>query len=177
MKVILFSLFILISALASSQTIYDFKVTDIDGKEFDLASLKGKKVMIVNTASKCGLTPQYEELEKLYQTYKDQNFVIIGFPSNDFMSQEPGSNEEIKEFCTKNYGVSFPMMSKIEVKGKEMHPLYQFLTEKSKNGYSDNSVKWNFQKYLINEKGELVKVIAPGTKPLSEEITSWIVNK
>ena len=177
MKVILFSLFILISALASSQTIYDFKVTDIDGKDFDLASLKGKKVMIVNTASKCGLTPQYEELEKLYQTYKDQNFVIIGFPSNDFMSQEPGSNEEIKEFCTKNYGVSFPMMSKIEVKGKEMHPLYQFLTEKSKNGYSDNSVKWNFQKYLINEKGELVKVIAPGTKPLSEEITSWIVNK
>lgn len=177
MKAILFSLFILISALASSQTIYDFKVTDIDGKEFDLASLKGKKVMIVNTASKCGLTPQYEELEKLYQTYKDQNFVIIGFPSNDFMSQEPGSNEEIKEFCTKNYGVSFPMMSKIEVKGKEMHPLYQFLTEKSKNGYSDNSVKWNFQKYLINEKGELVKVIAPGTKPLSEEITSWIVSK
>jgi glutathione peroxidase len=177
MKAILFSLFVLISALVSSQTIYDFKVIDIEGKEFDLASLKGKKVLIVNTASKCGLTPQYEELEKLYQTYKDQNFVIVGFPSNDFMSQEPGSNEEIKEFCTKNYGVSFPMMGKIEVKGKEMHPLYQFLTEKSKNGYSDNSVKWNFQKYLINEEGKLVKVVAPGTKPLSEEITSWIVNK
>lgn len=177
MKAILFSLFVLISALASSQTIYDFKVTDIDGKEFDLASLKGKKVMIVNTASKCGLTPQYEELEKLYETYKDQNFVIVGFPSNDFMSQEPGSNEEIKEFCTKNYGVSFPMMSKIEVKGKEMHPLYQFLTEKSKNGYSDNSVKWNFQKYLISEEGKLVKVVAPGTKPLSEEITLWIQGK
>jgi glutathione peroxidase len=177
MKAILFSLFVLISALASSQTIYDFKVIDIEGKEFDLASLKGKKVLIVNTASKCGLTPQYEELEKLYQTYKDQNFVIVGFPSNDFMSQEPGSNEEIKEFCTKNYGVSFPMMGKIQVKGKEMHPLYQFLTEKSKNGYSDNSVKWNFQKYLINEEGKLVKVIAPGTKPLSEEITTWIVNK
>jgi glutathione peroxidase len=177
MKAILFSLFVLISALVSSQTIYDFKVIDIEGKEFDLASLKGKKVLIVNTASKCGLTPQYEELEKLYQTYKDQNFVIVGFPSNDFMSQEPGSNEEIKEFCTKNYGVSFPMMGKIEVKGKEMHPLYQFLTEKSKNGYSDNSVKWNFQKYLINEEGKLVKVVAPGTKPLSEEITTWIVNK
>lgn len=177
MKTILFSLFILISAVASSQTIYDFKVTDIEGKEFDLSSLKGKKVMIVNTASKCGLTPQYEELEKLYETYKDQNFVIVGFPSNDFMSQEPGSNEEIKEFCTKNYGVSFPMMGKIEVKGKGMHPLYQFLTEKSKNGYSDNSVKWNFQKYLINEEGKLVKVIAPGTKPLSEEITSWIQGK
>jgi glutathione peroxidase len=177
MKAILFSLFVLISALVSSQTIYDFKVIDIEGKEFDLASLKGKKVLIVNTASKCGLTPQYEELEKLYQTYKDQNFVIVGFPSNDFMSQEPGSNEEIKEFCTKNYGVSFPMMGKIEVKGKEMHPLYQFLTEKSKNGYSDNSEKWNFQKYLINEEGKLVKVVAPGTKPLSEEITTWIVNK
>jgi glutathione peroxidase len=177
MKAILFSLFVLISAIASSQTIYDFKVTDIDGNQFDLASLKGKKVMIVNTASKCGLTPQYEELEKLYETYKDQNFVIVGFPSNDFMSQEPGSNDEIKEFCKKNYGVSFPMMGKIEVKGKEMHPLYQFLTEKKKNGFSDNSVKWNFQKYLINEEGKLVKVIAPGTKPLSEEITSWIVNK
>ena len=103
--------------------------------------------------------------------------MIIGFPSNDFMSQEPGSNEDIKEFCKKNYGVSFPMMSKIEVKGKGMHPVYQFLTEKKQNGYSDNSVKWNFQKYLIDEEGKLVKVIAPGTKPLSEEITSWIVNK
>ncbi|MGV3612420.1 MAG: glutathione peroxidase [Fluviicola sp.] len=177
MKAVIFSLFVLISTLASSQTIYNFKVTDIDGKEYNLASLKGKKVMIVNTASKCGLTPQYEELEKLYQTYKDQNFVIVGFPSNDFMSQEPGSDAEIKEFCTKNYGVSFPMMSKIEVKGKEMHPLYKFLTEKSQNGHSDNSVKWNFQKYLINEEGKLVKVIPPGTKPLSEEIVSWITAK
>ncbi len=177
MKAIIFSLFVLISTLATAQTIYDFKVTDIDGKEYDLASLKGKKVMIVNTASKCGFTPQYEELEKLYQTYKDQNFVIVGFPSNDFMSQEPGSNAEIKEFCQKNYGVNFPMMSKIDVKGKEMHPLYKFLTEKSQNGYSDNSVKWNFQKYLINEEGKLVQVIAPGTKPMSEEIISWITAK
>lgn len=177
MKAILFSLFVLVSVIASAQSIYDFKVIDIDGNQFDLASLKGKKVMIVNTASKCGLTPQYEELEKLYETYKDQNFIIVGFPSNDFMSQEPGSNEEIKDFCKKNYGVSFPMMGKIEVKGKEMHPLYQFLTEKKQNGYSDNSVKWNFQKYLISEEGKLVKVIAPGTKPLSEEITSWITTK
>lgn len=177
MKIVLFSLFALLSVIASGQTIYDFKVKDIDGNEFDLASLKGKKVLIVNTASKCGLTPQYEELEKLYQTYKDQNFVIVGFPSNDFMSQEPGSNSDIKEFCTKNYGVSFPMMSKIEVKGKDKHPLYQFLTEKKLNGYSDNSVKWNFQKYLINEEGKLEQVISPNTKPLSEEITSWIVTK
>lgn len=170
-------MFTLLSVIASGQTIYDFKVTDIDGNSFDLASLKGKKVMIVNTASKCGLTPQYEELEKLYKTYKDQNFVIVGFPSNDFMSQEPGSNSEIKEFCSKNYGVSFPMMSKIEVKGKDKHPLYQYLTDKKLNGYSDNSVKWNFQKYLINEEGKLEKVIPPGTTPLSEEITSWIVTK
>jgi glutathione peroxidase len=177
MKTVLTSLLILISFISTSQTIYDFKVTDIDGNEFNLASLKGKKVMIVNTASKCGFTPQYEELEKLYQMYKDSNFVIVGFPSNDFMSQEPGSNEEIKAFCMKNYGVSFPMMSKIDVKGKAMHPLYVFLTEKSKNGVSDNSVKWNFQKYLINEEGQLVKVISPSTKPLSEEIVSWIVNK
>lgn len=177
MKTVISILLFLVALTGTSQTIYNFKVTDIDGKEFNMASLKGKKVMIVNTASRCGLTPQYEELEKLYQTYKDSNFVIIGFPSNDFMSQEPGTNSEIKEFCSKNYGVSFPMMSKIEVKGKSKHPLYQFLTEKSKNGYSDNSVKWNFQKYLINEQGKLVKVISPSTKPMDPEIISWIATK
>lgn len=177
MKALLSAIFLLMGLIGTSQTIYDFKVTDIDGNEFDLSSLKGKKVMIVNTASKCGLTPQYEELEALYKMYKDSNFIIIGFPSNDFMSQEPGSDSDIKEFCSKNYGVTFPMMSKIEVKGKNKHPLYQFLTEKSKNGYSDNSVKWNFQKYLIDEEGKLVLVISPTTKPLSEEITSWIQAK
>lgn len=178
MKVVLFtffSFFLLQDVL--SQTVYDFKVTDIEGNEFDFSSLKGKKIMIVNTASKCGLTPQYEGLEKLYSQYKDQNFTIIGFPANNFMSQEPGTNDEIKEFCTKNYGVSFPMMSKIDVKGKEIHPLYKFLTEKSQNGYSDNSVKWNFQKYLINTEGKLEKVLPPNTNPLDEEITNWILNK
>lgn len=154
--------------------IYQFKVEDISGNEFDLASLKGKKVMIVNTASKCGLTPQYEQLEDLYQTFKDQNFVIIGFPANNFMSQEPGSDEEIAAFCQKNYGVSFPMMSKISVKGKEMHPLYQFLTSKELNGFEDSSVAWNFQKYLIGEEGHVEKVISPKTEPLDEEIISWI---
>lgn len=156
------------------QTIYQFKVTDIDGKEFDFASLKGKKIMIVNTASKCGLTPQYEKLEALYKTYKDKNFVIVGFPSNDFLSQEPGTDEEISAFCQKNYGVTFPMMSKISVKGKEMHPVYQFLTTKNLNGLEDNKVQWNFQKYLIDEKGILVKVIPPGTQPDAEEIVSWL---
>lgn len=159
---------------SSTQTIYDYKVTDIDGNPFDMASLKGKKVMIVNTASKCGFTPQYEELEKLYETYKDQNFTIIAFPSNDFLSQEPGTNEEIKEFCSKNYGVSFPIMSKIDVKGKKIAPIYRFLTTKSLNGHSDNNVKWNFQKYLINTSGKLEKVIPPSTKPMDDEIINWI---
>jgi len=119
----------------SVDPIYQFKVKDITGGEFNLADLKGKKVLIVNTASKCGLTPQFEELEKLYQKYKDQNFVIIGFPTNDFMSQDPGTNEEIAEFCKLNYGVTFPMMSKIEVKGDAMEPLYQYLTQKKQKWF------------------------------------------
>jgi glutathione peroxidase len=133
--------------------------------------------MIVNTASKCGLTPQYEQLEAVYQTYKDSNFTIIGFPANNFMGQEPGSNEEIAEFCVKNYGVSFPMMSKISVKGKDMHELYQFLTEADLNGLEDNEVKWNFQKYLIDEEGKLAKVINPTTLPNDQDIIDWIISK
>ena len=136
-------------------TIYQFKVEDIEGNTFDLASLKGKKVMIVNTASKCGLTPQYEQLEAIYKTYQDQNFVIIGFPANNFASQEPGSDEEIAQFCERNYGVTFPMMSKISVKGGDMHEVYEFLTQKSKNDFADSEVAGNFQKYLINEEGKL----------------------
>lgn len=176
MKMILFALLVGITSVSidDSKSIYQFKVTDIDGKEFDLSTLKGKKVMIVNTASKCGLTPQYEQLEKVYQQYKDKNFTIIGFPANDFMSQEPGSNEEIAAFCQKNYGVSFPMMAKISVKGKEQHPLYTFLTEKRYNGLEDNKVAWNFQKYLINEHGQLEKVISPKTSPDASEIIEWI---
>lgn len=161
----------------NAQSVHQFKVEDIDGTPFDLSSLKGKKVMIVNTASKCGLTPQYEQLEAVYQAYKDSNFTIIGFPANNFMGQEPGSNEEIAEFCQKNYGVSFPMMSKISVKGKDKHELYQFLTEKDLNGLEDNEVKWNFQKYLIDEEGKLVKVIGPTTLPNDQEIIDWITSK
>ncbi|MDO5607121.1 MAG: glutathione peroxidase [Capnocytophaga sp.] len=156
------------------QTVYSFVVKDITGKDFALADLKGKKIMIVNTASKCGLTPQYEELEALYKKYKDKNFVILGFPANDFMWQEPGSNEEIAQFCKINYGVTFPMMEKITVKGKGMHPLYQFLTEKDKNGVEDSKVSWNFQKYLIGEDGRLQKVISPRTSPSDKEIINWI---
>ena len=159
---------------ADNQTIYQFTVEDINGKPFALADLKGKKVMIVNTASKCGLTPQYKELEALYQQYKDRDFIIIGFPANNFLGQEPGSNEQIASFCSINYGVTFPMMSKISVKGKEMHPLYQFLTQKEKNGVEDSKVQWNFQKYLIGKDGRLEKVIAPRTLPSSEEVIQWI---
>ncbi|MES2574743.1 MAG: glutathione peroxidase [Bacteroidota bacterium] len=156
------------------QTIYQFKVKDLSGETFDFASLKGKKIMIVNTASKCGLTPQYKELEALYKEYAAKGFVIIGFPANNFGSQEPGTNEEIATFCQLNYGVTFPMMSKISVKGDDMNEVYQFLTQKSKNGLEDSEVKWNFQKYLINEKGELEKVIGPRTLPKDAEIVNWI---
>jgi glutathione peroxidase len=176
MKTLLFSLSILLMSFLPSDTasIYQFKVTDINGKTFDFASLKGKKIMIVNTASKCGLTPQYEQLEALYTKYKAKNFVIVGFPANDFMSQEPGSDKEIAQFCQLNYGVSFPMMSKISVKGKDMHPIYHFLTEKTKNGVEDSKVEWNFQKYLIDENGHLAKVISPRVLPNDPTIIAWI---
>lgn len=176
MKLFIIGLFsaLALGTINDSKSIHQFTVQDINGENFDMASLKGKKVMIVNTASKCGLTPQYEQLETIYQKYKDKNFTIVGFPANDFMSQEPGSNEEIAAFCQKNYGVSFPMMSKISVKGSDMHPVYQFLTEKKYNGVEDSKVKWNFQKYLINAEGKLEKVIPPSTKPDDAEIIAWI---
>lgn len=156
------------------ETIYQFKVKDLSGKVFDFASLKGKKVMIVNTASECGYTPQYKDLEEIYKKYKNQNFVIIGFPANNFGGQEPGSNKDIATFCKKNYGVTFPMMEKSSVNGKDMNEVYKFLTQKSLNGYENTEVKWNFQKYLINEKGELVKVYYSKTKPTDPEIINWI---
>jgi len=159
------------------QTIYQFKVTDLYGKEFDFSTLKGKKLLIVNTASECGLTPQYKDLEAIYRKYKDKNFVIIGFPANNFGSQEPGSNEQIAKFCQMNYGVTFPMMSKISVKGKDIHEVYQFLTQKNKNGLQDSQVEWNFQKYLINEEGELIKVLSPRVLPTDTEIVGWINGK
>lgn len=173
----LFSCFGLIASgqqTTEKKSIYDFNVETIDGLNLDLSSLKGKKVMIVNTASKCGLTPQYKELESLYQKYGGEKFVIIGFPANNFMGQEPGSNSEIKEFCTKNYGVSFPMMSKVSVKGDDIAPVYKWLTSKEENGVKDSEVQWNFQKYLIDEKGNLVDVIPPKESPMSEKITKWL---
>ena len=162
---------------AKKMSIHQFKVDNINGESFDFSNLKGKKIMVVNTASKCGLTPQFEKLEVIYKKYKDQGFVIVGFPSNDFMGQDPGSNEEIKSFCQKNYGVSFPMMSKVKVKGKKKCDIYSFLTSKEKNGLEENNVEWNFQKYLLDEDGFLVKVISPRIAPDDPKIISWIEGK
>ena len=170
---------ILLTVTAQAQpvkTFYDFTVKDIDGNTFNLSSLKGKKVLVVNTASKCGNTPQYSDLEKLYEQYRNKNFIIIGFPANNFGQQEPGTNAEIKTFCTKNYGVSFPMMSKISVKGSDMDPLYQWLTSKKQNGVMDSEVTWNFQKYMIDENGKLVGMVEPKGQPFSDKIVSWLNN-
>ena len=156
------------------KSLYDYSAKTIDGREFSMEQLKGKKVLIVNTASECGLTPQYEDLQKLYEKYGGDGFEIIGFPSNDFMNQEPGNNEEIKNFCQVNYGVTFQMMEKIKVKGDDMHPVYRWLTNKDLNGVKNSNVRWNFQKYLIDENGRLVDFVAPRKKPDSEEIVQWL---
>ena len=156
------------------QTVHQFTMETLEGDQFDFSSLKGKKIMVVNTASKCGLTPQYKDLQVLYEQYGSEKFVIVGFPANNFMKQEPGTNEEIVSFCERNYGVSFPMMAKIDVKGNDIHPIYSFLTQKEKNGVMDSKVTWNFQKYLINEDGVLEKVISPRTSPVDEEVIDWI---
>lgn len=172
--------FIMMAMAASAQTgksFYDFKATTLEGQPFDLASLKGKKVLVVNTASKCGYTPQYSKLEALYKKYGGGNFIIIGFPANNFMGQEPGTNQEIREFCTTKYDVSFPMMSKISVKGKDIDPLYSWLTSKEQNGVMDAPVKWNFQKFMIDENGKLVGMVPPGDAPDCEKIINWIENK
>jgi len=158
------------------EDIYQFKMTDLYGKDFDFSSLKGKKIMVVNTASKCGFTPQYKDLEKLYKTYKDKDFIIVGFPANNFGKQEPGTDTEIAEFCKQNFGVSFPMMTKTSVKGSDMNPVYKFLTQASKNGFKDSEVAWNFQKYLIDEKGHVVKMYRSKVLPTDEAIVKWIEN-
>jgi len=180
MKKIIFSLFLILavaSLSAQTKSFYNFNATTLDGQPYNLNSLKGKKVMVVNTASKCGLTPQYAQLEKLYEKYKDQNFVIVGFPANNFGSQEPGTNSEIKAFCTLNYGVTFPMMSKISVKGADIDPLYSWLTSKVENGVLDAPIQWNFQKFLINENGQLADVAFPKVLPDDEKIIKWIEGK
>ena len=176
LNIMFFMMMTSLAGFAQSSGFYDFKVKTLEGKDFDFASLKGKKVMVVNTASKCGFTPQYKELEEVYVKNQD-NLVIIGFPANNFMNQEPGTATDIRKFCTDNYGVTFPMMGKISVKGDDMAPLYKWLTSKVKNGVMDSEVKWNFQKYLIDEKGNLVDVIYSKEKPDSDKVTAWISSK
>ncbi|MBO9681683.1 MAG: glutathione peroxidase [Flavisolibacter sp.] len=164
---------LLVSSLFAASSIYEFKVEGLEGGTIDFSKFKGKKIMIVNTASKCGNTPQYKELEELYEKYKDK-LVIVGFPANNFGGQEPGSNEEIKEFCTKNYGVTFPMASKISVKGDDIAPIYKYLTDEAKKLGVEDPVKWNFTKFLLDENGKLIAVIDNKTKPMSEEVLKYL---
>lgn len=160
-----------------SSSIHNFKVSTLEGQEFDFSTLKGKKILLVNTASKCGFTPQFEQLQALYEKYKDKNFVVVGFPCNQFASQDPGSSEEIKTFCTRNYGVTFPMMEKVDVKGDSAAPVYKWLTAKEQNGVEGSSVKWNFQKYMIDENGFLVGHVPSYKKPNCARIVNWIEGK
>lgn len=166
--------FLSLMAAPASNSIHQFTMESIDGESISLEQYKGKVVLIVNTASKCGLTPQYKDLEALYQEKKDEGLVILGFPANNFGGQEPGTDDQIAEFCSKNYGVSFPMFSKISVKGDDMHPLYQFLTQKEKNGVEDSKVSWNFQKYLIDQNGVLQAVISPQTTVKNDKVLAQI---
>ena len=170
----MFSLFGLFSSKAQTpKSIHSFKVESLDGKTIDFSKFKGKKILIVNTASECGFTPQYEDLEKLYDTYKNK-LVIVGFPANNFGGQEPGSNQEIATFCKKNYGVTFPMAAKVSVKGSDTAPIFKFLTDKKLNGVKNTTILWNFTKFLLNEKGELVDTFISTTKPTSDSITKYL---
>ncbi|PZR29379.1 MAG: glutathione peroxidase [Citrobacter freundii] len=171
MKALLLSL--LLSFTLAGSPIYEFKPTGLDGKTIDFSAFKGKKILIVNTASKCGLTPQYDDLEKLYEKYKSK-LVIVGFPANNFAQQEPGSNQEIAEFCKKNYGVTFPVAEKVSVKGDDIAPIFRYLVdEAAKKGIKD-PITWNFTKFLIDENGELITVFSPKTKPMSEEVLKYL---
>jgi glutathione peroxidase len=171
MKALLFSF--LIAAVVTATSVYDFKVAGLEGNEIDMAQFKGKKILIVNTASKCGLTPQYEQLQQLYTKYKDK-LVIVGFPANNFNQQEPGTKTEIAEFCKKNYGVTFPMADKVSVKGDDIAPIFKWLVdEAAKKGIKD-PISWNFTKFLVDEKGQLVTVFAPKTTPMSPEILKYL---
>jgi glutathione peroxidase len=163
-----------VGAGAQNRNFYDFTVQTIEGKTISLSEFKGKKVMVVNVASKCGLTPQYKQLQELYDKYGGGNFVVIGFPANNFGQQEPGTNEEIQAFCTLNYSVSFPMMAKISVKGDDIAPLYSWLTQQSANGKQDAPVSWNFQKFLIDENGNWAGVFEPKVLPAAPGIIRWI---
>ncbi len=155
------------------KSFYEFNMKDLNGTEVDFSTFKGKTIMVVNVASKCGYTPQYEALQKLYAEHSDK-LVILGFPANNFGGQEPGSNEEIKSFCSENYGVTFPMFEKVSVKGFDKHPIYRWLTDSNLNGWNNEEPSWNFCKYILNEEGELIKYFPSKVSPLDQEILDII---
>ncbi len=157
-------------------SVYDYKLRTIRGGELDLSQFKGKKILLVNTASECGFTPQYKQLQELYENFKDK-VEVIGIPCDDFGGQEPGTDSQIEQFCEVNFGVTFPLTAKVKILGPEIHPLYQFLTQQTLNGYRDSEVKWNFQKYLIDENGKLIKIFSAPTDPLSEDVLKLIDTK
>lgn len=171
--VMLFGLFSCSKGTSQAKSIHSYKVEALDGSTIDFAKFEGKKILIVNTASECGFTPQYAQLEELYEKYKDK-LVVVGFPANNFGSQEPGTNQEISTFCQKNYGVSFPMAAKISVKGNDIAPIYKFLTDKDENGVMNISILWNFTKILLNENGEVIDSFVSTTKPTSDKITKYL---
>jgi len=173
-SIFLFVLFLSTNILGQNKTLYDFTATTIEGESFDFSTLKGKKVLIVNTASECMLTPQFKKLQELYQEYGGEDFEIVGFPCNDFGKQDPADNEVIYEFCTNKYEVTFPMMAKIEIKGENAHPIYKWLTSSEENGVLDAKVTWNFQKFLIDENGEIVDFVSPIKSPQTDRIIDWL---
>ncbi len=184
-----FFIALLLATTLTGSSIYDFKVPGLDGSDIDFSAFKGKKILVVNTASKCGNTPQYKDLETLYEKYKSK-LVIVGFPANNFGEQEPGTNSEIKEFCTKNYGVSFPMAEKVSVRGDDIHPLFKYLVDQSKEmaktqpgetskdlawkRFLQDPVIWNFTKFLVDENGKLIAVFHHKVNPMSEEVQQWL---
>ncbi len=179
LKTTLIFIGIVLCAFSYSQkkSFFDFKANNIDGKEIDFKSFKGKKILVVNVASECGNTPQYKDLETLYKNYKDSNLIILGFPCNDFSGQEPGTEKEIKAFCTKNYGVTFQMMSKISITGDKPHPIYKWLQNKSENGVKDEKVTWNFFKFMVNEDGSWGGSLPAKISPSNTIITDWIMDR
>jgi glutathione peroxidase len=173
MRRLLFALLFCVCLFGAS-SVYDFTLNSIDGQSAPLAAYKGKVLLLVNVASKCGFTPQYKALEALYEKYKDQGLVVIGFPANNFMAQEPGTNEEIKTFCTRTYNVTFPMYTKISVKGEDEAPLYQFLTDKGANPNTGGEIKWNFTKFLVGRDGTIISRFEPAVKPDSPQVVAAI---
>ena len=171
--IIMFSLFGFSKNKAQAKSIHSFKVEALDGSTIDFSKFKGKKILVVNTASECGFTPQYADLEKLYEQYKDK-LVVVGFPANNFGGQEPGANHEIATFCQRNYGVQFPMAAKISVKGDDIAPIYKFLTDKKKNGVKNTKILWNFTKILLDENGKVIDSFISTTNPTSESITKYL---